>query len=351
MKIHILSDIHLEFSDFRPPHTDADVVILAGDIGKHTHGIDWAIRTFWGLPPWDRISGNGGKILLYVLGNHEAYYAELHGVRREIAKKAELARSQGAKVWFLDNQSIELDGVRFCGCTLWTDYQLFGQGPERERAMRRAEQGLNDHQLIRCTPSGRFTPAQALSLHNESVEWLTRELDTPYAGKTIVITHHLPSMLSVAERFKEDSLSPAFASNLDALVERADCWVHGHTHENMDYQLGRCRVICNPRGYVVSRYDRSSVENPDFDPGLVVDTDDLAISAEKLERDQRRRERRMLEGKVWASKVAGRFQVNIANIPEPYRDEFLSQIGGAFSNEPGYVHAEHWREWLERRFG
>jgi len=33
MKLHILSDIHLECERFDPPETSANVVILAGDIG------------------------------------------------------------------------------------------------------------------------------------------------------------------------------------------------------------------------------------------------------------------------------------------------------------------------------
>lgn len=31
MKLHILTDLHIEFGSFTPPKTDADLVILAGD--------------------------------------------------------------------------------------------------------------------------------------------------------------------------------------------------------------------------------------------------------------------------------------------------------------------------------
>ena len=43
MKIRILSDLHLEFQDWTPPESDADVVVLAGDIHVGTRGIDWAL--------------------------------------------------------------------------------------------------------------------------------------------------------------------------------------------------------------------------------------------------------------------------------------------------------------------
>lgn len=275
MRIHVLSDIHLEFSDFKPPWTEADVVVLAGDIGHHTHGIDWAIKNWWGLPPWDDAASGYAKPLLYVLGNHEAYHAEYHGIRRELQRRAAWARSQGAQLWVLDNDCVEIDGVRFLGTSLWTDYRLYGDGAQMAFAMREAERRLTDHQVIRFAPHGVFKPSHALNLHREAVAWLSGELSKPFSGKTVVVTHHLPSILSVPSRFSQDVLSTAFASNLDELVKKADFWIHGHTHDNCNYLLGKCRVVCNPRGYVRDRNGCSMAENGEFSPGLVLDTDNL----------------------------------------------------------------------------
>lgn len=256
MKIRILSDLLLELSPWQAPKVDADVTVLAGDIHKHTHALDWILENIEGMA-------------VYVPGNHEFYGAELHGIR------AELKRRAGGRIHVLDNDSIEIRGeaesVRFIGSTLWTDYALFGAGAEMAFAMREAKYCLLDHERIRCAPQPRFTPSQALGQHRESVVWLTGELAKPYAGKTVVVTHHLPSMLSVADRFKGQPLSAAFASNLDHLVERADLWIHGHTHDNFDYRLGKCRVVCNPRGYVRERYERTEVENRYFNPELVIE--------------------------------------------------------------------------------
>lgn len=91
--------------------------------------------------------------------------------------------------------------------------------------------------------------------------------DDQYIGKTVVITHHLPSMLSVADKYKEDLLSSCFASNLDDLLGSANIWIHGHTHESFDYEINGTRVICNPRGY--SRFDRD-VENANFKSNLEI---------------------------------------------------------------------------------
>lgn len=262
MKIHVLSDLHLEFSPFSPPAEQADVVVLAGDIGKHTHGLTWAIDTFHR----ERQDGCRPSIV-YVPGNHEFYDAEVQGIRRQLQQEAAQARQEGVNIWVLDNNAIEIDGVRFLGCTLWTDYQLFGPGAESAYAMRDAERFLPDHRVIRCSPQPRFSTSQALALHRESVAWLSGKLGKPFPGKTVVVTHHLPSALSVAERFKKAPLSAAFASHLDHLAKRADLWIHGHTHDNFDYAIERCRVVCNPRGYV--RHE--TIENQDFNPGLVIE--------------------------------------------------------------------------------
>lgn len=262
MKIHVLSDLHLEFSEFHPPPTDADVVVLAGDIGQHTHGLDWAIAEFHEGRPADRRPG-----IIYVIGNHEFYGAEIFGIRRQIADRAAQARTQGVALWVLDDAAVDIDGTRFLGATLWTDYRLFGDGLEMSFAMREAKRGLNDHRVIRCAPDDGFSPAHALKLHQASATWLASELAKPFSGKTVVVTHHLPSARSVADRFKREPLSAAFASHLDSMVERADLWIHGHTHDSFDYYVGKCRVVCNPRGYVRG----IALENSAFEPARMVE--------------------------------------------------------------------------------
>lgn len=81
-------------------------------------------------------------------------------------------------------------------------------------------------------------------------------------------------MYSVAVRFKPDLMSAAFASHLDRLVAKADLWVHGHTHDSFDYEINKCRVVCNPRGYPNWRMGR--YENPAFDPAKIIEIGTLA---------------------------------------------------------------------------
>lgn len=266
MKIHILSDLHLEFGKgFDAPITDADVIVLAGDIHSHTHGLDWAAAQ----PAF------GGKPVLYVPGNHEFYNNEYVGLRQELYRRAEALRAEGHSIFVLDGDAMEIGGVRFLGVVGWTDYMLFGEG-SKFHCMREARR-MNDHRLIQYVAgrgqldnyslrSSLFLPEHAERFHARARAWLAEQLAQPYAGKTVVITHHLPSMQSVAERFRGDLLSAAFASDLDDLVEQADLWIHGHTHDASDYSLGRCRVVCNPRGY-------PGELGTAFRPDLVIDLD------------------------------------------------------------------------------
>ena len=266
-RLRLLSDIHLSLSDFTPPAAEADLVVLAGDIGRGCRGLAWAARCFPTTP------------VIYLAGNHEYYHGEIGAINRDLKAFAEAENRQRgeARLSVLENEALEWRSpgrraVSFLGATLWTDYAIDAAGADDvARAMAAAEAGIRDHQVIAIEPWGRFRPEHALALNRQSVAWLEGELARPFAGTTVVVTHHLPSPKSVAERFRGSPLTPAFASDLDRLVVQADLWLHGHTHDNFDYRLGPCRVVCNPRGYVREvAPGQWSVENPDFIPDLVL---------------------------------------------------------------------------------
>jgi predicted phosphodiesterase len=230
MKLHILSDLHTEFADFSPPHNDADVVILAGDIGVGLGGIQWASDHFADNP------------VIYVPGNHEYYNHDIELINELISKSA-------ANIHVLNNGEIELNGVRFLGSTLWTDFRLYGEG-EARHSRQQAKQLLTDFKII--TQRGlTFTPEDSVELHEASKVWIEGQLKQPFSGPTVVVTHHLPAAMSVAKQYANDPINPAFASNLEDLFEAycPDLWIHGHTHVPCDYELFDTRVVCNPRGY------------------------------------------------------------------------------------------------------
>lgn len=267
MKLHILSDLHIEFLPFDPPATDADVVILAGDIGVGVKGLNWASATF------------GDRPVLYVMGNHEAYGSHLDRVTETLRERA----GATPNVRFLDNSEVVIGGVRFLGTTLWTDFTIFGSSPAAfGRALREAKNSISDFIRNIRYREGYFTPAQSVELHVAAVAWLEKKLAEPFAGKTVVVTHHCPGWGSVAERFRNDWISPAFASDLDRLMgPPISLWVHGHTHTSFDYERNGTRVVCSPRGYCYRFKNPSEhgvretykCENPDFNPALVVEVE------------------------------------------------------------------------------
>ena len=158
--------------------------------------------------------------------------------------------------------------------TLWTDYQLM-PGTSQAQAMDEAQRKLNDHALIRCG-GARFSTQDALDRHLQARSWLQSALQTPFDGKTVVVSHHAPHPLSVHPRLKADPLTAAFVSDLSPLLPYAHLWVHGHSHDAFDYQVGKCRVVANPAGYVLNRASAAAVgafqfENTRFDKKWVVE--------------------------------------------------------------------------------
>lgn len=234
MKIQLLSDLHREMDpSFSIPNTEADVIILAGDIDVGTKGIEWAISEALRL----------NKLVLYIAGNHEYYrhdYFSLQDQLRELAAGCPL-------VHFLECDEIIIGDVRFLGATLWTDYASTRLSEQAEN-MRLLGSILRDHIVISMADEA-FTPADALALHKKAKSWLTEKLDTSFFGKTVVVTHHGPSIMCAHPHFGNNKTASGFISNLANLVKKADVWCYGHTHSSLDRKLGDCRLVSNQKGY------------------------------------------------------------------------------------------------------
>jgi predicted phosphodiesterase len=256
-KILVMSDVHIEFGDLSVSEVEADVVVLAGDIHVGLAAVTWA----------DDLARRLGMSVVLIAGNHEHYSTRkrYRTLPQMVDSFRVAAAATSGRVAFLEREAAVVAGIRFVGCTLWTDFELFG---DPARAMAHAEAQMNDFRLIAYRPGIRFSANDARREFMLARRFLETELAKPFDGATVVVTHHLPSLRSVPQRFKADMLSAAYASHLDALVERcgAALWVHGHTHDSADYAIGGTRVLCNPRGY--SGYEL----NVDFNPTLVVGT-------------------------------------------------------------------------------
>lgn len=255
MRIRVMSDIHLEFRDFTPPpepeEARADAVVLAGDIAPGFEGLEWAARTFPDRP------------VVFVLGNHELYRQVVPDF---LGLALERARSLGINL--LCDDEVAIDGVRFLGATLWTDYRLRGDAWD---SMVSANALMSDHRQISVRDaSGEprwVRPEDMAAWHEGSKRWLDEALRRPRreGERVVVVTHHAISRRSLHPTRKGDSLAPAFISDLESFVaaSRAALWIHGHTHWSVDYRIGETRVVANQRGY--------PREPENFDPLMTVE--------------------------------------------------------------------------------
>lgn len=250
--IRVASDLHLEqllgqreeflAMTFVPPDPrDAEsILVLAGDISSKPAQL---------IPFLGWLKDRFMKVY-YIPGNHEYYGHEFHSWATNVEEALE-----GTGIAFSGNDVMvhELDGLRLICGTMWAH----GGSTLAEHAD--VGRCLNDFRLIR-NGKGRFTVPDMRAVHNRQRDEIKRLLETPFDGKTVVVTHHMPSYLLCHPRFGTD-INGGFASHCDNLLggEHAPAvWIHGHTHDSIDRILHGTRIVCNPSGY---RYEYGGVHN------------------------------------------------------------------------------------------
>jgi predicted phosphodiesterase len=259
MKIRPISDLHSEHGFFSFTYAGEDVMVLGGDLGNYTNYMSTA-----------KSMAVGFDIPVIVLaGNHEFYsdptdtYTWTNTLDDLKAAVDHTDRLVKGDVTFFEDSCAVYDGVRFIGATLWTDMKLFG---DDWLVALQVEKTLNDYHCIRTNDGNHIFAQDTIDRHNISLAYITKKLSEPFDGKTVVVTHHAPSWLSIHEDYRLDKTSAAYASRLENLIldYNPELWTHGHTHESCDYTIGNTRVVCNPFGYMGSRV------NPNFNPNLLV---------------------------------------------------------------------------------
>jgi Icc-related predicted phosphoesterase len=262
MRVHLLSDLHTGHHPYGAATVCADVLALPGDISD---GSTMSVVTVAA----DYLAQ--GKPVMYVAGNHEFY-----GTRypQELRKLHRQCRKAG--VTFLHNRSVVVNGVRFIGATLWTDFKFYGEDKQAASEFS-AKHGISDFSLISDGKGRCITPAMTTRWHAKSLRILEARLAEPFDGPTVVLTHHAPDEQSVHPRWRGHAVNPAFVSNLRALILKYQpaLWGHGHVHDSFSYPVGKTPVVANPQGYVKKLRDKNgevikSAENPAFNPLLVV---------------------------------------------------------------------------------
>ncbi|MGO6946997.1 MULTISPECIES: metallophosphoesterase family protein [Rhizobium] len=269
MRAWIVSDIHFSMLDLirgrnlRVP--DADVCICAGDIADNiVMGIAYIRRNIEPFMP-----------VIVVLGNHDFFDSSI-----DLALETARVEIEDSRISLLENGYLSVGDCRFIGATLWTDFAVEVGGdehipPEERRALAASllpNYMADYHRIIRSNEradgeGGKVTVHELLARHLESRAYIDDQLAIPFAGRTVVITHHAPLPESFDARFHGQITNAAFASDLSDLIFRRQptVWIHGHIHKFRDYMQDRTRIICNPLGYA------SDANFSGFRAGFVVD--------------------------------------------------------------------------------
>ena len=245
MKLQIVSDLHLEFNNVTINNAGADVLCLAGDVclardlyKNNAKGEQY--RQFF-----DHVSKEFDTVL-YVMGNHEHY----NGRWNLTATHLRDALEPWDNITLMDDGWLNFGNTRIVGTTLWSS---LNKGDPI--TMVSVKSMMNDYHAITIERNGvyhKLRPIDTFEAHTRAVETIKLAAET-WDGNVVVLGHHGPSFQSVHERYKLDwTANGAYCSGLDEFIlsqDKIKLWIHGHVHNNFDYMIGNCRVLCNPHGY------------------------------------------------------------------------------------------------------
>lgn len=235
MKIWIVSDLHTNSLAWVPNRVpEHDVMIIAGDVADSPIETILQLHT---IARWQSVP------IIFVPGNHDVFDADLDfwdGEHKRLVEAGVHVLSSG--------QSIVIDGVRFIGATLWTDWQI---NDHEFGAQAWAARHMPEYAHVTRSDGEFIWPIDTSNSHDAHRHAVEQALKQPHEGPTVVITHHAPSARSLHAGEARGEEAGAFASDLEWMISRyrPALWVHGHIHTARDYYVGSRRVICNPRGY------------------------------------------------------------------------------------------------------
>ena len=261
MKIALVSDVHLEFGDLDFENdSGADVLILGGDIciandmaqrdPYNTMGEQYRSNRFHDF--FQRCSDRFPHVI-FIVGNHEHY----HGDFAKTVPHFKDVLGYLPNLHILEKETFVLDDITFIGGTLWTDMNR-----RDNRTLHDISRMMNDFRCVDNTNKiedgrgwpGRFTTTDAANDHDAMVAFIDQTVAANPAGRYVVVGHHAPSRLSTHPKYQDQFImNGGYSSQLDDFIldhPQIRLWTHGHTHEDFDYQIGSCRILCNPRGYI-----------------------------------------------------------------------------------------------------
>ena len=261
MKIALVSDVHLEFGDLDFENdSGADVLILGGDIcvgadmaqrdPYNTMGEHYRSNRFHAF--FERCCERFPHVI-FIVGNHEHYHGDF---AKTVPHFKDVLRYL-PNLHILEKETFVLDDITFIGGTLWTDMNR-----RSVRTLHEISRMMNDFRCVDYSAKladqrgwgGRFTTTDAANDHDAMLAFVRTTVEANPAGRYVVVGHHAPSRLSTHPKYAHDTImNGGYSSELDDFIldhPQIKLWTHGHTHEDFDYQIGSCRILCNPRGYI-----------------------------------------------------------------------------------------------------
>lgn len=262
-RINILSDLHLEFSNFKLTEEDYDILVLAGDISQDLN----SLRLFFDRNLKENIP------VIYVMGNHEfegKRFSDAINNYKELEKEY-------PNIHVLYNEAIDVEGVRFIGSTLWSNFESRGIDFKNQIKNWAKNNVVDFSYIFKKNTEGydlKYRPWEPNDMEkefNKAYDFLTfelrkRETEIP----KFVVTHFAPHLKSIHPQYEKDIGSAYWCNNLEELMGFSEYWVHGHTHDSFNYTVENTKVLCNPRG-VSKTYNLSS--NGLFNKDLIIEID------------------------------------------------------------------------------
>lgn len=243
MILHYMSDLHLEFTQNQEyledidGATSGDILLLAGDI-------TYLKDSFCGFAAWYlRNMSRRYRQVLIVPGNHEYYAYD------DIRKYGDSWTKQlYPNVGYHQNKVVRIDNTDFILSTLWS--KISAEDEETVWC------GLNDFRRIGYNGDN-LRPKEYNEEHDRCLQFIREAVAQSDAEHIVVVTHHAPSLHTVAPEHQTSPLRTAFATDLDDFIKdsRIDYWVYGHSHTNIDCQVGQTKIVCNQLGYVSHHED------------------------------------------------------------------------------------------------
>jgi predicted phosphohydrolase len=236
MKVQYASDLHLEFPEnkkfltIKPLQPEGDILILAGDVvpfanmAEHNDFFNYLSDHF--------------QTTYWIPGNHEYYHSDIahkSGTLNEAIKK---------NVFLVNNTSILYNDIKLIFSTLWSRITAANQWY--------IERGMSDFHVIKYQ-GDYFSSIHFNQLHEECLNFLKKELLNQDSKKSIVATHHIPTLFNYPSWYKGNVLNEAFAVELFDLIDSSgpDYWIYGHSHNNTpDFTIRKTQLVTNQLGYV-----------------------------------------------------------------------------------------------------